>query len=201
MEQERVLVVPTSVFHEVGRFQGFCSDPGPYLDELLKPEHVSFRPRAEVEQDPSWKQLIPYCIFCWQDAEGRVSVFRYTRGTGQGESRLHRKHSVGIGGHISAVDARQGDPYREGMRRELEEEVCILSDYTERCVGLINDDETPVGTVHLGIVHRFDLVEPKLEPNEAEITETGFVSVSELLANLDGFETWSQICLRGLFGR
>ncbi|RMF89560.1 MAG: phosphoesterase, partial [Planctomycetota bacterium] len=110
-----------------------------------------------------------------------------------------RKHSLGIGGHISAVDAAQGDPYREGMRRELAEEVRVLADYTEQCVGLINDDETAVGSVHLGIVHRFDLAEPKLEPNESEITETGFVPVSELLNNLDGFETWSQICLRGLF--
>ena len=35
------------------------------------------------------------------DIAVRQRVLQYTRGTGMGEGRLHRKHSVGIGGHIS----------------------------------------------------------------------------------------------------
>ena len=82
-------------------------------------------------------------------------MFQYTRGSGQGEGRLHRKRSVGIGGHISAVDVGadgSGNPYEEGMRRELDEEVSIDSPYASRCVGLINDDVSEVGRVHLGVV-------------------------------------------------
>ena len=56
---ERVLVVPTEVFHGLGHFQGFSGDVERYLPELLNPRHTSFRPRHEVEQDPGYKQLIP----------------------------------------------------------------------------------------------------------------------------------------------
>jgi len=198
---EQILVVPTEVFHRLGHFQGFSPAMDRYLDELFSPANISFRPRPEMEHDPSFKQLIPYVIFrhC---AGGRESVFQYTRGSGQGEGRLHRKRSVGIGGHISAVDVRtdgSGNPYEEGMRRELEEEVSIDTPYTSRCVGLINDDETDVGRVHLGVVHLVDVDRPAVHPRESEIIDCGFRPVQEILADMEGFETWSQICMKALF--
>ena len=200
---ERVLVVPTEVFHRLGYFQGFCRDVDRYLEGLFRPEHTSYRPRHEVEEDPGFKQLIPYVIFRHRDENGRQTVFQYTRGTGQGEGRLHRKRSVGIGGHISAIDAaadESGDPYREGMRRELDEEVLVDAPYTAHLAGLINDDQTEVGRVHLGVVHLFDVERPAVRPRENEIIESGFRPVDEILADLSGFETWSEICMRALFG-
>ncbi len=199
---ERVLVVPTELFHGLGHFQGCNADVDRYLGELLDPKNTTYRPRHEVENDPSFKQLIPYVIFCYSDASAGQSVFQYTRGTGQGEGRLHSKRSVGIGGHISITDATgAGGPYDQGMRRELEEEVAINTPYTDHRVGLINDDETEVGRVHLGVVHRFQVERPAVEPRESEIIESGFRPVDELLADLDGFETWSRICLEAMFGR
>ena len=65
---------------------------------------------------------------------------------------------------------------------------------------MINDDQTPVGRVHLGVVHLFDVERPEVSPREAEILDAGFRPVSELLADLDRFESWSQYCLRALFG-
>lgn len=87
------------------------------------------------------------------------------------------------------------------MQRELDEEVRIESPFSEQLVGLINDDETEVGKVHLGIVHIFDLEEPKVFPAEESIQETGFAQPEQLLDQIDTFETWSQICLQHLFGR
>ena len=199
---ERVLVVPTEVFHRLGHFQGFTDQVDRYLGDLLSGRHVSYRPRHEVEEDPSFKQLIPYMIFRHRDGKGRQSVFQYTRGTGQGEGRLHSKRSVGIGGHISVTDAQVdggANPYEEGMRRELQEEVIVETPYTARCVGLINDDQTAVGRVHLGVVHLLDVQEPAVRPREEEIIQSGFRPVEEILADLSGFETWSQICMRALF--
>ena len=198
--EEHVLVVPTEVFKSVGYFQGFCGEPQPYLAELLKPEHVSYRPRSAMESDPSFKQLIPYVLLHHVDQDGEACVFQYTRGKGQGEARLHQKRSVGIGGRSSSVDAATGDAYEAGMQRELEEEIAIDSQFESSCVGLINDDETEVGRVHLGIVHRFDLQVPSVKPREEAIQGAGFERVSELLRCLDEFETWSAICLQSLFG-
>ena len=96
---EHVLVVPTLLFHEIGYFQGFHENVVPYLKTLLDPAHTRYMPRDLAEQDPSYKQLIPYCIFRHGD-----DIFCYTRGTAQGEARLHAKRSIGVGGHISTVD-------------------------------------------------------------------------------------------------
>ena len=85
------------------------------------------------------------------------------------------------------------------MRREIEEEVFLESAYTQKCVGLINDDLTDVGRVHLGIVHLFELEAPKVRPREESIIETGFASPAELTKDSHSFETWSQICLDHLF--
>ena len=137
VEMEHVLVIPTELFHEVGYFQGFTGEVDPYLQRLLDPAHISYRPRNEMEEDASFKQLIPYVLFRFTDDEGTVQLFQYTRGKGQGEKRLHSKRSVGIGGHICSLDATveaSNDPYQEGMRREL--------------VGTVSDFLTPLGCQH-----------------------------------------------------
>ncbi len=202
VELEQVLVVPTELFHRLGHFQGFSREVDRYLGELLSGEHASYRPRPEMEKDPSFKQLIPYMIFRHVDEQGGVSLFQYTRGSGQGEQRLHRKMSVGIGGHICSVDHCDdgADVYAQGMRRELEEEVTIDTPYRERIVGLINDDETDVGKVHLGVVHLFDVEAPLVFPREEEIIDAGFQPIDELLGRLDAMESWSHICVAALFG-
>jgi len=200
-EVEQILVVPTRVFHELGHVQGFSADVDKYLSELLRPENISYRPRPEMEEDPSFKQLIPYVIFRHTNADGDVSIFQYRRGKGSGEKRLHQKKSVGIGGHISQEDANDAnaDPYIEGMKRELEEEVRINTSHTFSLAGLINDDETEVGKVHLGIVHICDVLTPDVIPNEVEIEGNGFVPIADMLSDLSGFETWSAICIEALF--
>lgn len=202
IRSERVLVVPAALLHRLGHFQGFTSDADRYVSVFLDPANTSYRPRHEVENDPSYKQLIPYVLFRHSDEAGCVTIFQYTRGMRQDESRLRGKRSVGIGGHISLKDSASngtGSAYLEGMARELTEEVSIETPYRERCVGLINDDDTDVGRVHLGIVHLLDVERPSIEARESEIVDSGFRRVQKILPDLDDFEMWSQICLRALF--
>jgi len=200
--EEHVLVVPTPIFHSLGVFQGFCTDIDRYRDVLLDAKNVQFRARGEVETDPGFKQLIPYMLFCYTDSSGNVSLFQYVRGKGMGESRLHQKRSIGVGGHISAEDQghQSRDVYREGMLRELHEEVVLHTTFTERCVGLINDDSTEVGSVPLGIVHRIDVAEPKVVSNESDLIESGFLPLAELRKHREQMESWSSISLDALFG-
>lgn len=198
---EHVLVVATEWFRSLGYFQGFSSDIDRYLQHLFDPQHTSYRLRAEVEQDSSFKQLIPYVIFRHRDADGQTSLFQYTRGTRLDESRLHGKRSIGVGGHVARDDRISNSevPYAAAMHRELYEEVIIDTPVEMRCVGLINDDETPVGQVHLGVVHIADVERPIVRPRESELLDAGFRPVKAILADIDRLESWSQICLRNLF--
>lgn len=124
---EQILVVPATLLDELGRFQGFCDDVQRYLPVLLGSEQTDYRPRGEMEQDPNFKQLIPYVVFRHRSDDGVWRVFHYTRGSGQGEQRLHAKKSVGVGGHISLEDTQHPDAYLAGMQRELLEEVSFGS--------------------------------------------------------------------------
>ena len=200
LPQEDVLVVPRSVLEQAGLFQGFCRDVEKYLPILLDPNQTRWMPREKAEEDPSFKQLIPYCLLAWSDPAGATQYFSYTRGGGQGEARLRTKRSIGVGGHIASTDGEHGDnaSYEAGMLRELEEEVDISGNFTSRCVGLINDDATPVGSVHLGIVHVFDLQSPQVVSREADLLECGFQSSQDLVADRKQFETWSQIALEAI---
>lgn len=197
---EQVMVVKTELFRQCGYFQGFCAETEKYLETLLDQNNTHYLPRSEMEEDPGFKQLIPYCIFQFVDPSGQPHIFQYTRGSGGGETRLRAKKSVGIGGHISTLDALDDSPYDLGMRRELEEEVIIDTEYTQTLVGLINDDQNDVGKVHLGIVHLFDVAQPNVRSRETEIADAGFAPVSEILADIEAYETWSEICLTSLFG-
>jgi predicted NUDIX family phosphoesterase len=193
-EVEQVLVIPTSLFHEAGLFQGLSARVEHYLPRLLEGRRLCFRPRPEVEIDPSFKQIIPYVVL-----KHAGQVFHYLRGSGAGEKRLRALRSVGVGGHINPGDAG-GDPYRLGMLREVCEEVFLDTAYRESCLGLINDDSTPVGQVHLGIVHVFELDEPNVRRREEQLTAAGFAPVTELLRRKHEFETWSQFVLDALAG-
>jgi predicted NUDIX family phosphoesterase len=198
-KDEQILVIPESVIAEIGTLQGFEPDVDRFLRPILQSDQLSFRPRREMETDPRFKQLIPYVLLQWTDEYGEIRLFAYTRGGGSGESRLHAKRSIGIGGHISAEDAAGGaDPYRAGMQRELDEEVEIGSPFAESMEGLIYDPSNDVGRVHLGVVHRLVLERPAVRSNEADLADGGFVSLTELRQDFDRLETWSQLVLQAL---
>jgi predicted NUDIX family phosphoesterase len=193
VSEEQILVMPAQRLHSLGYFTGFTVEVERYLPALLKREYLSFRPRREMETDPTWLQLIPYMVL---QHEG--SVFHYTRGSSGGEKRLHALKSIGIGGHINPVDDETTDPYRAGMIRELDEEVQNVGDFSDRILGLVHDPSTPVGQVHLGVVHLLKLEHRTVRPRESGLTDCGFASVSELLQQSDQFESWSQLVFQSL---
>jgi len=191
---EEVLVVPAARFAAAGEFHGFRSFADDFRRDLLDPRHLSYRRRTDVETDPSFKQLIPYVVL-----RCAGELFHYTRGAAGSETRLRALRSVGLGGHITRADGPAD--YRAGMLRELNEEVEIQGRWTEAPLGFIYDGRTPVGEVHVGIVHLIELEEPLVWPREAAIDETGFAPVADLLRHRDEFETWSQFVLQVLAGK
>lgn len=192
-----VLVVEAKCLEKTGVFQGYQVCPERQLSMFLDPRNNLFIPRSQAEDDPKYKQLIPYVVLRYRD-----SVFSYVRGKKSSESRLVAMRSIGVGGHIEPVDqslfSSDRDMYLEAARREVSEEVKLDSPYRESIVALINDDSTDVGKVHLGIMHIWDLAEPKVTKREGLITQSGFVPIESLKVNLEELETWSRIALQVL---
>ena len=185
---ERVLCIPAWHFRAVGAFEGFRKPDDGYREALLDPTQYRFLPRSECETDPEWLQLIPYVVLVCGPL-----VFHYRRGVSGTEARLRALRSIGIGGHISEADAAGGsDPYRTGMTREISEEVSHAIVARERWLGFIHDPRTLVGSVHLGVVHVWELAEPTATPKEAALVETGFAPLAGLVSEREQFETWSQ---------
>ncbi|HEY4256272.1 MAG TPA: hypothetical protein VGM66_03565 [Candidatus Udaeobacter sp.] len=194
---ENVLVVRRSLFDQLGSFQGLNFEPKKYLDAFLSRGNNFFLSRPKAENDPAYKQIIPYALITFKN-----KFAYYVRGKKAGEQRLVAKGSIGIGGHMNETDeslfALDEAAYRAGVEREVNEEIKIDSPFEDRIVALLNDDTTEVGRVHLGIVHVFKLTEPKIEKREAMITGLTFLRKEELLARRETMETWSQICLDSL---
>lgn len=194
---EEVLVVDRARVESLGMFQGLMLDTDRYLAELLNPRHYRFVPRFKAEQDESLKQLIPYFLICHDDR-----IWCYVRGKKSGEERLVAKGSIGIGGHINHedLDLLETDIYGRAAVRELEEEVVVPKGYTHKVVALLNDDLTPVGRVHLGVIHILRSPSQEVRKREGMITESGFKTRDELKAMYDRLETWSQICFDQIDG-
>jgi len=199
MSVENILVVRRSLFDELGEFQGFLSDAELYLNAFFQPGNAFFLPRPDAEQDPTHKQLIPYCVFTHAG-----KVLRYTRGGSSGEKRLAAKMSIGIGGHVNDIDTGGGEfneaGYLAAVHREISEELCIQGSYTARIIGLINDDSNEVGRVHLGVVHLVELDTDDVTPGEAAIADLAFTDRGTVLTEVDRLETWSQIVALALDG-
>jgi predicted NUDIX family phosphoesterase len=192
-----VLVFESSLLDAIGKIQGYSLATQQYLELLLKPEHNKFMDRDLAERDVKFKQLIPYVVLRYYD-----TVFSYVRGKHSSESRLISNRSIGVGGHIEPTDislfSSNNELYLEAAKREVNEEVFLECPYTEHIVALINDDSNDVGKVHLGIMHIWDLAEPKVTKKEGLITQAGFISIDDLKAKSDELETWSQIALQVL---
>ena len=194
---ENVLVIRRSLFDQLGSFQGLNFEPAKYLNVLLSRGNNFFIPRAQAENDPTHKQIIPYVLLAFKN-----KVLYYVRGKKAGEQRLVAKGSIGIGGHMNETDeslfALDEQAYRVGVEREVNEEIKIDTQFEDRIVALLNDDATEVGRVHLGVVHVFKLAEPKVEKREAMITNRAFLTKDELMARRESLESWSQICVDSL---
>ena len=147
---------------------------------------ASYRPRAEAEVDPTWKQLIPYLVL--RDGE-RVFLMRRTRAGG--DARLHDRFTIGVGGHVNPGDAGIED----ALRREWREEIAAAFEPEPRLLGLLNDDSDPVGAVHLGVVYQAEARGRPVAIRETEKLSGAFQTLEDARSARDRMETWSALLL------
>ena len=187
---EKVLVVKTEKLAKFisGRTGLLTADREEMLDIIVN--HHEFIDRPAAEEDPSYKQIIPYVVLTRKGL-----VFATRRLNKGGESRLHGNVSIGIGGHINPVDETdRRSVLMKGLERELDEEVYIQRRGELVPQGFINDDGNGVGAVHLGLCFSME-VEGEVSVKETEKLSGGWMSLQELRGEFDNMETWSQIAL------
>ncbi|HSM15907.1 MAG TPA: hypothetical protein VK845_02770 [Gemmatimonadales bacterium] len=186
---EQVLVLPRHAVPGGCDFNGVRQTGDEVLVELRDAvtQVGRFLDRSTAEESPEWKQLIPYVVVRDGDA-----VFLMERTDAGGDPRLHRKASIGVGGHLNPVDEGE-DPLMVGLHREWAEE--LIADWRPefRLVGLLNDDSNPVGSVHLGVVFEVEADGRPVEVRETNKLTGRFVAPGEVLAAWDRMETWSQL--------
>jgi predicted NUDIX family phosphoesterase len=194
MAEELVLVFPKQLLVDLGDFHGIQLEPSRYVNAILNGGQTRFMPRSQAEENPEFKQIIPYVLIRQGDR-----WLHYVRGKASGEKRLVAKGSIGVGGHINPEDQSLFDSgrdfYNRAVQRELHEELRTDGVFRTRIVALLNDDSTPVGKVHLGVVHVCDLTHENVSRGEASLTELRFLAMHELHNRREQLETWSQFCL------
>ncbi len=166
-----------------------------------------FADREAAEQNPDWKQVIPYCVLSCGEA-----LFCVERLASQGEARLHGRLSVGIGGHINPQDGPSKGLIGRALSRELREELALPKEPLPpaRIVGLLNDESNEVGQVHFGLVHLIAI--PELRPDlrdklgirEKAKMSGGFRALagsSGLWQDRPRLETWSRLFLQTFFNK
>lgn len=186
--EELVLVVPRASLMADPGWHGVTAD-GLADFEAIVARDGEFRDRATMEQDRRWKQVIPYLVL--RDGP-RYFLMRRTRAGA--DERLHDRWSIGVGGHLNPGD---GDLIG-GLRREWTEEIdaAFVPDF--RLTGLLNDDTTDVGSVHVGAVYLADAAGRAVVIRETEKLEGSFAVAAAVAAVEDRLETWSMLVFRHL---
>ena len=187
-DDELVLVVARgAVMSDVGWYGLRSADLDAFLATVER--EGRFEPRPAMEADPSFKQVIPYLVL--RDGD-RYFLMRRTRAGG--DVRLHDRWSIGVGGHLNPGD----EDLDGGLRREWSEELVadFLPDF--RFIGLLNDDTTPVGQVHIGAVFVADAAGRTVSIRETEKLSGAFVAPADVAAVAADLETWSRLVFDAL---
>ncbi len=183
---EMILVVKREYLFPNGSWEGLRTDQLAHCLETIATQS-EFHPRSLMENDPTYKQIIPYLIF-----QHKSKFFLMQRKASASETRLQSKYSLGIGGHMRLEDFQQGPDLFSWARREFEEEVAYTGNLEILPIGVLNDDSNSVGQVHLGLVLL-------LSGDCADISVKSELKNGQLLSMIECFdyvhkmETWSQM--------
>ena len=191
--KEQVFVIPRETLFPHGAPRGLVPADADFFRRVQ--EHGFFADRDAVEEDRTLKQVIPYAL-----VERDDEVFLFRRTNGGGERRLYGRRSVGVGGHVNPPDENgAGDVVLRALRREVTEEPCVPDGWRARVVGILNDDSTAVGSVHVGVVAVVDPGPGTVKVREEDTMSGSFVSRADLLdlhaRERSTFESWSALLL------
>ncbi len=191
--EEIVFVFPTDGLWKLLPYKkkGFIKGNSEVLNRIV--QNGLFLRRSDLEEDPSFKQIIPYAII-----SNKESFYLFRRSSGQNEKRLHNKYSLGVGGHMNPNDLVESKEHYliDELRRELYEEVRLLNGCSIKdieFIGFINDDTIPVGRVHIGLLYNINVSNKEVYINETDKMTAEWIAKSRLAEFYKGMETWTKI--------
>ncbi|MBU5688098.1 MAG: NUDIX domain-containing protein [Candidatus Aenigmarchaeota archaeon] len=192
--EKLIMVVDREKLFAKKYFNGFLDAKEEDYEKIILKNYY-FVKRGLAEKDYNKKQPIPYAIIVKEK-----QIFAYQRASStkeHGDERLQHKWSWGIGGHIEKTDDA-GNPIKNSMSRELEEEVG-LKNPKAMLIGYINDDSDDVGKVHFGLIYLIKTSQ-NLKPTSPELQQGSFLPISKIeeIAEKEQVESWSKIALLAL---
>lgn len=188
---EEILVVRRDIlFQTTPAWQGIKQEVFDNFVNQIE-THATYMPRAHAETNQLYKQIIPYLIFKFED-----KFFVMQRKSTASEQRLASKFSLGIGGHIRQEDIVNNNIF-DWAQREFEEEVSYQGTLKISNLGVLNDDDSDVGKVHLGMVLLVEGDSDQISIKDEHKSGT-LLTLEECLALQPNMEMWSQMILKKL---
>ena len=201
--EELVFALPTDELWKLISYKekGLIKENSEVLKRII--QNGLFRKRNELEEDPSFKQIIPYAIISNKEPERSgvrqsQSYYLFKRTFKQTEKRLHNKFSLGVGGHMNPANSNESkEQYLiNELKRELFEEVkllngCLIEDI--EFIGFINDDTISVGSVHIGLLYNIHVSNKDVVINETDKMTADWIDKPDLAEFYEGMETWTKI--------
>ncbi len=193
--EELVFAIPADILWKLLPYKekGLIKGTGDVLNRIV--QNGLFRKRSELEEDPSFKQIIPYALI-----SNKKSFYVFRRISGQTEKRLHNKLHLGVGGHMNPGSSKEpGEQYLVNeLKREFFEEVqllngCLIEDI--EFIGFINDDSISVGRVHIGLLYNIRVSNRYVVINETDKMSAEWIDKKDLFEYYEEMETWTKIAI------
>ena len=200
-DRRLILAVRTELVRQRIAHDGFHPAEHEQIIDMLEHAEPLFAQRSGLEENEACLQPIPYIVL--KSGDRYVSYVRTDKG---GESRLHGRVSIGLGGHVDLADAATSEQgfeleftLADGALRELSEEVSQDSVGDPIWRGVLVDTSSAVSRVHLGLVAVYELTDDELPASaEEEIDRVQLMTLEELRDCGDRLETWSSMLLNWL---
>ena len=174
------------------------------LYKIIDNNNLIYLERKDAENDLYYKQLISYVLLTNEKEE----VLIYRRGSyTNAHEMLKGSACLGFGGHVQNIDST--GLFTKGFagvfdtaEREVFEELKGIKPENLEIVGYINDDSSPEGVKHLGVVLKGKI------PKDFDINSVGkelsvnglkFMTPTELYNHFYDFEFWSQLVIKQFY--
>lgn len=184
-EDEKILVISRNILFKQKEINGIEKVDFEYYQQLIQ-DNKEFLWRSKIETDQSYKQIIPYLVFNFED-----KYFLMQRKSNANEVRLQNKYSLGIGGHIRQEDINSFNIV-DWAKREFTEEINYSGNLKIESLGILNDDSNDVGRVHIGFVFLLKGSSNKINIR-SELKSGTLLTLKNLSEYYENMENWSKL--------